>query len=223
MVVKRRAVRLIGLVAAATVIALVAGGCARSKPTPIIIVITPRPTATPTATPVPTASPTPTATIVSTPTPQPTLTPPPAAAVSATTCTGTANVKDFWAKASTAMSWDVYCAVLPSGWHASGSPAGGYGEPDDTIWMTYTGPSGERLRVDEGAFCTNGAATCGPGTLVGPTTFGDMLGTLNTLSGGGFAVYVRPGTARGYYLQGTGPSQDAIASFAAAFVKVAKS
>ena len=215
--------------AVVAVAGLVAGGCAlgRTQPTPIYKYETPAPTPSPSPTPVSTPSPTPTAsaTDVATPTPSPSPTAPPhAAAVPASMCSGSAGNKACWAQVSPLMSWDVYCAILPSGWGVSLSPGGGYDQASGgTMYMSYTGPDGESLRLDEGAFCTTDAAACSSGTSVGTARFGDLPGSLHTLSGGGFAVYVNPGTATGYTLTGSGMSRDAFVSLASALAKVAKS
>jgi hypothetical protein len=144
--------------------------------------------------------------------------------VPASKCSGSAGNKAFWAQVSPLMSWDVYCAILPSGWGVSLNPGGGYDQASGgTVYMSYSGPGGETLRLDEGAFCTTDTAACASGTAVGNARFGDLPGSLHTLSGGGFAVYVNPGTATGYTLTGSGISRDAFVSLAAALAKVAKS
>jgi hypothetical protein len=230
MVVERRGTRLAGLVAAAVVAGLVVGGCAfaKSQPSPIVVVVSPGPTVTVLDTSMPTTLPSvatavPSATVALSPTPSPSPTAPPhAPAVPATACTGSADNQAFWASASADMSWDVYCPVLPSGWFVSkGSfeaAAGG------TVSMSMNGPSGARLSIQEGAFCTTDAGACSPHSgVVGTANFGDLPGTLNTLSGGELALYVNPGSKTGYTLTGSGVSQAGFVSIAAAMVKVAKS
>jgi hypothetical protein len=51
----------------------------------------------------------------------------------------------------------------------------------------------------------------------------DLLGSLNTLPGGGLAVYVKPGAAKSYKLTGSGMSQATFVKLANDLVKVAKS
>jgi hypothetical protein len=228
MLVKRGWTRPVGLVGAAIVVGLVVAGCAfgKTQPTPIYIIWTPAPTPSPSATPVSTTTPAPLPTLSDTPTPEPSVEPSPTAMPVATTapyttCTPSAADKSFWAEASAAVSWDVYCPVLPSGWGVAG---GGYDGSADTVNMTFTGPDGATLAIDEGAFCTSDAATCSPHeSVVGAAGFGDLTGSLDTLSGGGVAVYVDPGTTRGYALTGSGMSQESFVTFAATLVKVAKS
>ena len=229
MSVKVGGTRLTAFVAVATVGGLTAAGCAfgRTQPTPIYLYETPAPTPIATPTPVPTPSPTPTAspTNVATPTlvSSPTAAPH-AAAVPASTCSGSAGNKAFWAQVSPLMSWDVYCAILPSGWGVSASPGGGYDQSSGgSLYMSYSGPDGETIRLDEGAFCTTDSTTCASGTALGTARFGDLPGSLYSLSGGSFAVYVNPGTSKGYSLKGSGISRSAFVSLAAALARVAKS
>ena len=54
-------------------------------------------------------------------------------------------------------------------------------------------------------------------------TFGDLIGSLASSSGGTYFLYVNPGTAKGYTLTSTGMSQEKFVAYAAAFVKVATS
>jgi hypothetical protein len=226
MLAKRGGARPYGLVAAAIVVGLVVAGCAfaKSQPTPIIIVVTPPPTASPSATPLPTATPTPT--LSDTPSPEPSLEPSPTAQpiatpASYTTCAPSAGDLSFWAKAAAAMSWDVYCPVLPSDWLVNG---GSYDGSTETINMTFRGPGGATLAIDEGAFCTSDVTTCSPhDSVVGTTAFGDLTGSLDTLAGERLVVYVNPGTSTGYALTSSGLSQSDLVSFAATLVKVAKS
>ncbi len=231
MVAKRGGAHLIGVVAVAAMAALLVSGCSfgKSQPTPIVVVLTPTPEPTVAETVAPSESPTPsptpvpssTAALSPTPTSSPTA-PPQAAGVSATKCTGSTDSQAFWASASTDMAWDVYCPVLPAGWLVSkGSFDGVAG---GTIGITMNGPSGARLAIDEGAFCTTDPGSCSPHvSVLGAAKFGDLSGSLDGLSGGGLAVYVRPGTSTAYRLTGSGMSQAAFVSIAAAFVKVAKS
>ena len=229
MSVKVGRARLTAFLATSAVFGLIAGGCApgRVQPTPIYIYQTAAPTPSPSPTPVPTPSPVPTAspteaaspTVVPSPTARPQV-----AAVPASSCSGSAGNKAFWAQVAPLMSWDVYCAILPSGWGVSLSPGGGYDQSSGgTLYMSYSGPDGETLRLDEGAFCTTDASACATGTAAGAARFGDLPGLLHTLSGGGFAVYVNPGTATGYTVTGSGMSRGAFVSLAAALAKVAKS
>ena len=229
MSVKVGGARLTAFVAVATVVGLTAGGCAfgRSQPTPIYKYETPAPTPIATPSPVPTPSPTPSASPTNLATTTPSASPtaaPRSTTVPASTCSGSAGNKAFWAQVSPLMSWDVYCAILPSGWGVSASPGGGYDQSSGgSLYMSYSGPDGETIRLDEGAFCTTDSTTCASGTALGTARFGDLPGSLYSLSSGSFAVYANPGTSKGYSLKGSGISRSAFVSLAAALARVAKS
>ena len=104
------------------------------------------------------------------------------------------------------------------------SGAGNYEQPaGGKLKMAYKGPHGATLQLDEGAFCAADALACAPSSgALGSANFGDLAGSLDSLSGGGLVLYVAPGTARAYTLTGTGLSQESFVSIAAALVKVAK-
>jgi len=223
MPMKRGGLRLIALVAVATLVGLAAAGCAKHSPTPKLPILTLVPaTDTPTVTDTPMITLSPTLTVAPSPTDAGPTQPPSAAAVPSTVCAGTADNKSFWGQSASTMSWDVYCPVLPSGWYVTIGQFDGSG--GGTIHMTMNGPSGAAISIDEGAFCTTSADACSThDSTVGQTVFGDLLGDLDTLAGGGYAVYVNAGTSAGYTLTATGMSQDSFAGIAAAFAKVARS
>jgi hypothetical protein len=117
---------------------------------------------------------------------EPTATPDPAAAQ----CTGTDANRDFFASVASAVSWSVYCPVLPAGWFVEGGQyrlAGG-----GWLEIAYEGPEGESLALRQGAPCET--ADCVPsGTDLGPADYGDLAGTLLDLGNGRYAVVVDPG------------------------------
>jgi hypothetical protein len=120
------------------------------------------------------------------------------------------------------MKWDVYCAVLPAGWYTSDGSYEGTGV--GTIHMIFRVSGGLMVEINEGGFCTADAATCSPHeSSIGKSAFGDLLGDLDTVSGGGFVIYVNPGTAKAYSIKGSGMSQDTFVAYAAALAKVARS
>jgi hypothetical protein len=83
---------------------------------------------------------------------------------------------------------------------------------------------GQSVQLDEGAFCTTDAATCSPrDASIGKSALGDLTGDLDSLSGGGFAIYVNPGTDKAYTMKGSGMSGDTFVAYAAALAKVATS
>jgi hypothetical protein len=226
MLAPRGRTSLMDLAVVALVAALIVSGCGfrKPQPTPIVGYATPSPTATasepPAVEPSPSAAPTETA--GASPTPAPTATPRPfASAVASTVCTGSATNQQFFADTAKALPWDVYCGVVPSGWYFFSAnyeqPGGGW------LKATYHGPSGAQISISEGAFCVPDAVACAPSAaVVGAASFGDLPGSLVTLSGGGFAIYVAPGTARGYTITGSGLTQESFVAIAAALARVAK-
>jgi hypothetical protein len=215
----RRSAVAIGLVLAVV-------GCAKAAPTKKVVIVTPTPQASPTAE------------ITDEPTLEPTasLSPTPLASATATTattptagessgsgigCAGTAEHLAFFAEAAGALTFDVYCAALPSSWWLTATEykqtAGGY------LTISYKNNGGDVITVDEGNFCA-GVATCWASSSdLGSASFGDMPGSLVTLAGGQYAVFVGPNTALGYQITGKGMSQASFVAIAAAMVKIPKS
>jgi hypothetical protein len=139
-------------------------------------------------------------------------------------CSGSAENRDFFAAAAEAMSWDVYCPVLPDGWFVE---TGAYRLADGgRLDITYRGPAGERLDLRQGAYCAGDAAACAPRTReIGPAAFGDRTGLLVALGGNdadGFAVYVDAGDAPAWALTGTGMDASGLAAIAAALHRVSE-
>lgn len=114
----------------------------------------------------------------------------PAASSDADACSASAENKSFFASAARAFKWAVYCAVLPAGWYVD---TGTFFA--DQLTISYKGPGGVSLELEEGAYCTDAESVCQPKVQdVGPTLFGDKTGTLYTLEPG-YAVYVNAGTS----------------------------
>jgi hypothetical protein len=220
------------VVALGLVLAVV--GCSKAAPTKQVVVPTPSPQASPTvettdqpslaptSTPAPSATPapssSPTAVAVTTPAATPT---PASTAGSGIPCTGTAEHLAFFAEAANALSFDVYCAALPSNWWLSATEYkqsdGGY------LTISYKNLGGDVVTVGEGNFCP-GVATCwASASDLGSASFGDLGGSLKTLASGQYAVFVSPDTSSGYQITGKGMSQADFVAMAAAMVKVAKS
>jgi hypothetical protein len=66
-------------------------------------------------------------------------------------------------------------------------------------------------------------AACSPHQAVlGSAYFGNLDGQLVSLAGGGFAIYVAPGTSHGYTATGTGVTQSAFVGIVADLSMVAK-
>ena len=103
-------------------------------------------------------------------------------------CSGSAENRDFYRAAASALSWTVYCAVLPAGWFVDSGQyrqAGG-----GWVQIAYRGPGGAHLELHEGAFCTASDGCVPPGTESGDAPFGDKTGTFVALDDGGWAVAV---------------------------------
>lgn len=210
---------------------LVLTGCA-AKSTPIPQVTptpTIEPTDTPTDTPLATATPLPTATPVPTDTPTPTvgpsLTPVPAGG-DPTTCTGWATYGPTFQQAATKVKFDVYCGVLPSGWHLQSlgwtTPKGSKG----VVTVSYADKNNKLLvTVDEGQYCTDASASSycisATDTALGSVSFGQLSGTSYQVAAGKYRTNVS-NTGYGYRVTTTGISQASFAAISAAFVKVAK-
>jgi hypothetical protein len=175
-----------------SLLVLVAAACGTaSSPTQALITAAVTPTATAVRTDVQ-ATVTPTA-ATDTPAPAtktPGATSTPAASSDADACSGDADNRNFFAMAAHAFKWAVYCAVLPSGWYVNtGSYLG------DQLTISYKGPGGVSLELKEGSYCTDGESVCQPKVKeLGPTLYGDQMGTLFTLEPG-YAVYVNAGTS----------------------------
>lgn len=170
----------------------------------------PSPSAPPTETP--TESPTPTETPVAEPTP--TLAP--AEAVEA--CAGNDDNRAFYLDASRNLDWPVYCPVLPARWVvATGSYSGrGVGQME----ISYSGPSGASLTLQQGGFCETSDGCVPAGTDSGEAAFGDQTGTLVTLDDGGYAIVVGRADTPTWLVVATGVDEATFRSFAEAFVRL---
>jgi hypothetical protein len=224
MIARRAGIGMIGFAAVVAAAGLVVGGCtaAKAQPTPIVVFITASPTSLRTAAISPTQLPTVAPTPIEQATPAASTAPPAATAVPSSTCTGSVANQAFLAEVAAKMSWDVYCPVLPSGWYFT---SGTYEQPyGGRLKMTFKGPGDATLEVDEGSFCVTDASTCSPNTAtIGSANFGDLPGSLDSLSSSSLVIYVTPGTPVAYTLIATGLSQEQFVSTAATFAKVAKS
>lgn len=204
---------------ALAVVAIVVAGCGASG--------TPAPSTTGPRTGVPDASlglattdsQLPAPTLVPAPTVAPTLTSSGAATPGpAAGCSGSAANREFFTQVATAVSWDVYCAVLPAGWFVrAGSYRLGSGGRLD---VTYAGPDGATLELIEGNFCSGDTAACVPaGQDLGPASFGDRSGVLFA-HGDGLLLSVAAGQAPSWQAIGTGLDADAFKALCAALVHV---
>ena len=137
---------------------------------------------------------------------------PTASSGTAVACAGNADNRDFYDSVAAAMSWTVYCPVLPSGWFVDAGAyrlAGG-----GRMVIGYKGPGGKHIELSEGNFCadTNG---CVPGgSAVGDAAFGDQTGSLISTSDGGWAIVVARGEQPSWLLVGSGMDEDAFRTIA---------
>jgi hypothetical protein len=172
------------------------------------------PAGTPVPTPPPTVAPTdvptdePTDDPTDEPTDEPTDDPGTSAAPgTADACTGTAENREFFALLAAAVSWPVYCPVLPAGWFVeSGQYRLANGGRMDIV---YRGPGSARLTLREGAFCSESDGCVPPGADSGDASFGDLEGTFVTLDDGGWAIVVDRGARLSWLALGTGVSESA--------------
>jgi hypothetical protein len=151
-------------------------------------------------------------------TPYPTASPSPRPG-SADACSGTAENRDFYSALSASVAWDVYCPVLPPGWFvASGSYRLSNG---GQLTITYQGPAGATLEVQEGGYCS-GQPDCIPtGTDAGSASFGDLAARLIDLGNGSWLVVAAPpGGGDAWQATGSGMDGPTLADYTAAFVRV---
>ena len=151
-------------------------------------------------------------------TPLPTVSPSPRPG-SADACSGTAENRNFYAALAASVAWDVYCAVLPPGWFVD---SGSYRLSNGgRLSITYRGPAGARLVVQEGSYCA-GVPDCIPsGTDAGSARFGERDARLLDLGSGSWAVVVASaGVVVSWQATGSGMDGPALAGYTAAFARV---
>jgi hypothetical protein len=133
-------------------------------------------------------------------------------------CSGSDENRDFFRAAASALSWTVYCAVLPAGWFVDSGQyrqaSGGW------VQIAYRGPGGARLELHEGAFCTASDGCVPSGTESGDAPFGDKTGTFVALDDGGSAVVVDRGEKISWLAVGTGLDEAAFRAIASALTIV---
>jgi len=171
------------------------------------------------------ASASPSAEPTATPTETPTASTEPSADLSAGTgagtvedCTGSDDNRSFFSKAAADLDWPVYCAALPARWFVS---AGSYsGAGPGKLEISYKGPNGATLALQEGAFCGDGTGCVPEGSDAGSATFGDQTGTLVHFEDGRVALVVDRGEPLSWLAIGDGLSDDAFRSITAALIRL---
>ncbi len=183
------------------------------EPTPDETSPSPATTDPPVATPTPSPAGSPAASPGDSPDPNASPTAP-----SEAVCTGSDDNRAFFAAAAVVLAWDVYCAVLPSGWFVS---SGQYRQANGGfLEIGYRGPGGRTLDLREGAFCTEEDGCVPDGSAAGAAAFGALDGTLIALDGGGWAVVVAPGETLSWFAIGTGLDETAFRELAGALHRV---
>ena len=215
-------------VAVALAIGLTLAGCNAAKSTTPAVLVTPPPVATPTEAPTdtPLATETPLATATPAPTVSPSETPtvtPTPVAGDPTTCTQWTTYEALFKQAVAKVKFDVYCGVVPSGWHTQNLswalPKGSIGQ----LTVTYANKKNTAtITVGEGDFCAGDSSCWSSASDLGAATFGTLSGSLKLVATGRYGVYVNAGTPKGYRITSTGLSQSAFTAIAAAMVKIPK-
>jgi len=209
------------LVALALLVAA-CGNTATRTPAPASLPATASPSGEPAPTDEQTAAPTeePTGEATEPPTGEPSLEPtdtPAPSAGGAAACSGNDGNRDFFSAVALAVTWDVYCAVLPVGWFVDTGEfrlAGG-----GKMEIAYKGPGGARLEVREGNYCA-GADDCIPtGPDAGRASFGDRPARLVDVGGGAWLVVAEGGDVN-WEARGTGMDGPTLAGYTAAFARV---
>ena len=173
-------------------------------------------------------SPAPTASVATTTTPTATpeiTSPPPSetagASQAAGACSGNDNNRVFFAKAAAAMTWAVYCAVLPAGWFLENGTyrlANG-GE----LEVSYNGPGDAHVAFVEGNVCDQVGSdinVCAPrDAVIGTAPFGDRTGQLGQLSNA-LVLDVDRGANPSWRVTGLGLNQDDFRAICAAMLRV---
>ncbi len=164
----------------------------------------------PSDSPAPSDSPSPEPTASEQPTesgsPAPTDTPGPSPSSSGSAgpsdaCYGSSDTRGFFLAFAQAVSWPVYCAVLPTGWSVE---KGTYRLKDGgRLTISYRRRAdGARIVLDEGALCLDGTGCRPTGTDAGTTSFGDRDADLVATTTG-FGASVDGGQNPSWLLTGT--------------------
>jgi hypothetical protein len=117
------------------------------------------------------------------------------------------------------LKFDVYCAVLPSGW---GVVKGQVDYDNGGLVVQYKDAAGNTVDLYEGSFCSMSPNPCSGNwtPVVGNTAFGPLTGELDG-SSGLWSITVHTSNPKVMYAMiGSGMNQAAISSYAAAMHKV---
>lgn len=132
-------------------------------------------------------------------------------------CTGTDENLEFFAQFARIVDWPVYCPALPSGWFVG---TGQWRQADGPrLEISYRGPAGAGLLLQQGAYCPDGGDCVPPGDDLGQTGFADREGTL-IATADGWAIVVDRGDSPSWLLTMTGLSEAAARRIASNLVEV---
>jgi hypothetical protein len=132
-------------------------------------------------------------------------------------CTGNDENLEFFAQFAQAVDWPVYCPALPTGWFVG---TGQWRQADaPRLEISYRGPAGAGLLLQEGAYCPGAGDCVPPGDELGPTAFGDREGTL-IATADGWAIVVDRGDMPSWLLTVTGVGEAAARRIGSDLVEV---
>src|SRR4051812_32569158 len=136
----------------------------------------------------------------------------------ATACTGTDDNRAFFETVASKVKWDVYCAVLPAGWHvATGSYrlAGG-----GKLEIAYKGPGGARIELHEGAFCTDTNGCVPDGVERDAGQFGDRDAQVVATPDGAVAVVSDRGEQISWVALATGVAESDVRDYLSSLARI---
>ncbi len=137
----------------------------------------------------------------------------------AAACAGSDDNRDFYAATADAVSWPVYCPVLPDGWFVT---AGQYSLADGgQMEISYRGPAGASIELRQGAVCEDGLCASS-GDDLGEAAFGDRSGTIWKDGSGfeGYSILVDPDGTPSWIFGASGLSEADARAIAADLVIV---
>lgn len=212
------------LVVALVLLVAACGSTGPGTPAPSAPVATASPSGEPAPTDEPTDAPTeqPADDPTEPPTEEPSLEPTERPAPSGTpgvaaACSGNDDNRDFFAAVAQAVTWDVYCAVLPARWFVG---TGEFRQANGgKLEISYKGPGGARIEIREGTYCAGDDGCIPAGPDAGTASFGDRPARLIDLGGGAWLVVAEGGDVN-WEAKGTGVDGAALAGFTAAFARV---
>lgn len=134
-------------------------------------------------------------------------------------CSGDEKNRGFFRQAAAAMTWPVYCAVLPDGWFLE---SGSYRLADGgRLEVTYRGPADVHVEIVEGNACGGSDVNaCAPrDAVIGPAAFADRTGELGRLANG-LVLDVDRGATPSWRATGLGLTEEAFRVICTAFLAV---